>query len=78
MCGQSLGKVGQGVLELLIGKEKVTDGWTYLPMILKWKIYQLQQLCLLFGTGTKYYQWVYITVINMKNDVCFKQLSSKK
>jgi len=28
MCGQVLGKVGQGVLELLIGNEKVTDGQT--------------------------------------------------
>ena len=26
MCGPSLKKVGQGVLELLIGNEKVTDG----------------------------------------------------
>ena len=28
MCGQSLRKVGQGVLELLIENEKVTDGQT--------------------------------------------------
>ena len=28
MYGQSLKKVGQGVLELLIGNEKVTDGQT--------------------------------------------------
>jgi len=28
MCGSSLKKVGQGVLELLIGNEKVTDGRT--------------------------------------------------
>ena len=28
MCGPSLKKVVQGVLELLIGKEKVTDGET--------------------------------------------------
>ena len=28
MCGQGLGKVGQGVLELLIGNKKVTDGQT--------------------------------------------------
>jgi len=31
MCGQSLRKVGQGVLELLIRNEKVTDGSTDLP-----------------------------------------------
>ena len=28
MCGPSLRKVGQGVLELLIGNEKITDGLT--------------------------------------------------
>jgi len=28
MCGPSLKKVGQGVLELLIGNQKVTDGQT--------------------------------------------------
>jgi len=28
MCGPSLGKIGQGVLELLIGNENVTDGPT--------------------------------------------------
>jgi len=28
MCGPSLRKVGQGVLEILIGNEKVTDGQT--------------------------------------------------
>jgi len=28
MCGHGLGKVGQGVLELLIGNKKVTDGQT--------------------------------------------------
>jgi len=28
MCGPSLRKVGQGVLKLLIGNEKVTDGQT--------------------------------------------------
>ena len=32
MCGPSLGKVGQGVLELLIGNEKVTDGQTERPL----------------------------------------------
>ena len=31
MCEPSLRKVGQGVLELLIGSEKVTDGKTDLP-----------------------------------------------
>ena len=31
MCEPSLRKVGQGVLELLIGNEKVTDGETDLP-----------------------------------------------
>jgi len=31
MCGQSLRKVSQGVLELLIGNEKVTDGQTDRP-----------------------------------------------
>jgi len=30
MCGSSLKKVGQGVLELLIGNEKVTDGQSHL------------------------------------------------
>jgi len=28
MCGSSLRKVGQGVLELLIRNEKITDGQT--------------------------------------------------
>jgi len=31
MCEQSLRKVGQGILELLIGNEKVTDGQTDRP-----------------------------------------------
>ena len=31
MCGPSLKKVCQGVLELLIGNEKVTDGQTFQP-----------------------------------------------
>ena len=31
MCGQSLREVGQGVLELLIGNKKVTDGQTDRP-----------------------------------------------
>jgi len=28
MCGPSLRKVGQGILELLIGNEKITEGPT--------------------------------------------------
>jgi len=31
MCGPRLKKVCQGVLELLIGNEKVTDGQTFQP-----------------------------------------------
>jgi len=31
MCGPSLKNVGQGVIELLIGNEKVTDGPTDRP-----------------------------------------------
>jgi len=35
MCEQSLRKVGQGILELLIGNEKVTDGQTDRPTCAK-------------------------------------------
>ena len=35
MCGQSLRKVGQGILQLLIGNEKVTDGQTNRPTCAK-------------------------------------------
>jgi len=46
MCGPSLGKVGQGILELFIGYEKVTDGETD-----EQKTYMCKAICPLFFEG---------------------------
>jgi len=49
MCGPNMRKVGQGVLELLIGNKKITDGLTYRQTNRPTDMYKA--ICSLFPKG---------------------------